>query len=39
MDEAAFETAWAEGRVMPLDQAIAEALRLAAEISATDAPA
>jgi hypothetical protein len=37
MDEAAFETAWAEGRVMPLDQAIAEALRLAAELNATEA--
>jgi hypothetical protein len=37
MDEAAFETAWAEGRVMPLDQAIAEALRVAAELNATEA--
>jgi non-specific serine/threonine protein kinase len=33
MDEAAFETAWAEGRVMPLDQAMAEALRVAAELN------
>ncbi|GIK40881.1 MAG: hypothetical protein BroJett011_47140 [Chloroflexota bacterium] len=37
MVEAAFEAAWAEGQVMSQEQAIAEALRLAAELNPTEA--
>ncbi len=39
MDEAAFEAAWAEGRAMSQEQAIAEALRVAAEFNSTEAQA
>jgi non-specific serine/threonine protein kinase len=37
MDEAAFEAAWAEGQAMSQEQAIAEALGIAAELNATTA--
>jgi tetratricopeptide (TPR) repeat protein len=39
MAEAAFEAAWAEGRALGQEQAIAEALRLAAEFNSTEAQA
>src|SRR5262245_22619179 len=37
MAEAAFEAAWVAGQALSLEQAIAEALRLGAELSSTEA--
>jgi tetratricopeptide (TPR) repeat protein len=39
MDEAAFEAAWAAGQALSLEQASAEALRVAAELNPTEAQA
>jgi hypothetical protein len=36
MDKAAFEAAWAEGQALSQEQAITEALRIAAELDATE---
>ncbi len=39
LDEAAFEAAWVEGQALSQEQAIAEALRVAAELNSTEAQA
>jgi hypothetical protein len=38
MDKAVFETVWLAGQVMNQEQAIAEALHVAAELNPTEAP-
>jgi hypothetical protein len=39
LDEAAFEAAWVEGQALSQEQTIAEALRVAAELTSTEAQA